>query len=244
MSLEDRQRDQFDKVSASYDAVQGPVVAAIHRISQERYYRRCVGRTVLDLGNGGQSAVEVLGPEIGPAVTRFVGLDHSLGMLTRRADRGGHVVGEGARLPFRDGAFDYVLVNGVLHHLGWQRGEPPCRRLHAFLAEALRVCARELIVYEPFTSGVLERLERVVATLLGAMPTFMLSESTLDACLAGAGLAREEALTRSLTELKGRFYWYIVIMEYPWLKLPAFLSPFRHGFFVLRKSRLGPPAAR
>lgn len=244
MSLEGRQRDQFDKVSATYDAVQGPVVAAIHRISQERYYRRCVGRTVLDIGNGGQSAVEVLGPEIGPAVSRFVGIDHSLAMLKRRPDPGAQVVGEGARLPFRDGAFDYVLVNGVLHHLGWQRGEPHCRRLHGFLAEALRVCARELIVYEPFTSTVLERLERGVATALGAMPTFMLSEATIDTCLAGAGLRRDEALTTSLTELKGPFYWYIVIMEYPWLKLPAFLSPFRHGFFVVRKSGLGPPAAR
>lgn len=241
-TIAERQREQFERFSRTYEGVHGPVVSAIHRISQERYYGRCVGKRVLDIGNAGQSAMEVLGERIGSTLSHFVGIDHSFAMLQRTGATFTKVVGDGRRLPFKDNAFDYVIVNGVLHHLGRQAGEPPGVRVRQFVDEALRVCSEGLIVYELFTPRLLERLERLLLRLLGAMPTFVLSEQTLDGCLAGIGLARDEVVSMTLADLKGTFYWYAVVMDYEWLKLPALLSPFRHGFFVIRKG--GAPEGR
>jgi ubiquinone/menaquinone biosynthesis C-methylase UbiE len=234
-TIAERQRAQFERFSRTYEALHGPVVSAIHRVSQERYYGRCVGKRVLDIGNAGQPAAQVLGERAGPTLSHFVGVDHSFAMLQRTGVDFAKVVADGMCLPFKDAAFDYVIVNGVLHHLGRQAGEPPDARVHRLLREALRVCSEGLIVYELFTPRVLEQLERLALRVLGSMPTFVLSERTLDDCLARLGVARAEAVSMTLADLKGAFYWYAVVMDYEWLKLPAFLSPFRHSFFVLPK---------
>ncbi len=235
-------KDQFERISETYDKVHHRVVSAIHRFSQEKYYGRCVGGKVLDIGNGGQPPEEVMGDQVAATLANFVGIDRSGAMLQRKRISFRKVVGDGSHLPFKDESFDYVIINGVLHHLGIDSREARCGRVQQFISEALRVCSKGLIVYELFTSPLLESVERIFAGVLRSMPTFVLSELTLDNCLGQLGFARSEVASKALSELTDRFYWYAVVMEHTWLRLPAFLSPFRHGFFVIAKRQGTTPA--
>jgi hypothetical protein len=65
--------------------------------------------------------------------------------------RGGRVRGDGRALPFRDGAFDTVLLGFVLHHVSGEDGPERCLR------EALRVASHRVIVLESTWKGELER---------------------------------------------------------------------------------------
>jgi len=229
--------DEFEGTSETYEHIQRGAAAAIWRFMQLRYYDRCAGMRVLDIGNGGWSPSEVLGERVAASLQYFVGLDKSLPMLQRKGGEFARVAGDGLQLPFKDGSFDYVLVNGVLHHLGYKSREENCRRVQELIAEAVRVCSRGLIVYELFVNSFLETLERMAARLVRFVPTFVLSEKTLDAYLDELGVQRGETASRTLAALTGPFHWHVVIMNYGWFKLPACLSPFRHGFFVIRKKQ-------
>jgi ubiquinone/menaquinone biosynthesis C-methylase UbiE len=237
-------KDQFERISETYDEVHHRVVSAIHRFSQEKYYRRCVGGKVLDIGNGGQPPDEVMGDRIAATLVNFVGIDRSVAMLQRKGTDFRKVVGDGSNLPFKDDSFDYVIINGVLHHLGVNAREARCGRVQQFISEALRVSSRGLIVYELFTTPLLESVERIFAGVLRSMRTFVLSERTLDDCLERLGLARSDVASKTLAELTDPFYWYAIVMEHTWLRLPAFLSPFRHGFFIVKKARDTIPPSR
>jgi arsenite methyltransferase len=67
--------------------------------------------TVLDLGCG--AGLDSLA--IGPRVRKIIGLDFSAEMLARASAHLEVVQGEAERLPFRDGAFDAALANGILN---------------------------------------------------------------------------------------------------------------------------------
>ena len=229
------QKNQFEEISKIYDDVYHDIISATHRVSQEIYYGRCKGKRVLDIGNGGQPPESVMGGEIAGTLKSFVGIDHSLAMMRKTKDAFSKVVGDAVNLPFKDDSFDYVLVNGLLHHLGYQSREDNRRRVQRFVREALRVCARELIIYELFTPPLLENMERVAARVLGYMPTFVLSERSLDDYLREMGLARNEIAARSLSQLTRPLYPVPILMDQPWLKVPAFLSPFNTVYFVIPK---------
>ncbi len=239
-----KKKDQFEKISETYDKVHHRVVSAIHHFSREKYYGRCAGGRVLDIGNGGQPPDEVMGDQIALTLEHFVGIDRSVAMLQRKRVSFRKVVGDGSHLPFKDESFDYVIINGVLHHLGIDSREARCGRVQQFISEALRVCSKGLIVYELFTTPLLESVERIFVGVLRSMPTFVLSERTLDNCLGQLGYARSEIVSKTLSELTDRFYWYAVVMEHTWLRLPAFLSPFRHGFFIIAKRQGTAPPNR
>ena len=230
------QREQFEKISHHYDEVHHQVLSAIYSVSRRRYYPRLAGGSVLDIGNGGQHPSKMLGQELADRVGSFVGLDNSLAMLQRPGRPFWRVQGDGCRLPIRDRAFDYVILNGVLHHLGFTRGTDNLKRIEALLQEARRVSRREIIVYEPFLPRPLECLERGAAFLLGHMPTFMWSEASLDRVLSRLGTARRETVSETLSTLTHPLFRYLLVMEYPRLKLPAFLSPLHHVFFIIPSS--------
>ena len=229
------QKNQFEEISKIYDDVYGDIITATHRVSQENYYGRCKGKSVLDIGNGGQPPGSVMGGPIAKTLTHFVGIDYSLAMMRKTKDDFDKVVGDAVKLPFKDNSFDYVLVNGLLHHLGYKSKEDNRRRIQQFIREASRVCAPELIIYELFTPPLLENMERVAARVLKYMPTFVLSEMTLDDYLREMGLARKEIAARSLSQLTRPLYPVPILMDHEWLKVPAFLSPFNTVYFVIPK---------
>ncbi len=223
----------FEKVSKSYDEVHGQTVDAIHKFSQDNYYLRCQGAKVLDIGNGGQPAAEVLGENVSKRVSCFVGVDNSIDMMKRKKCHFIRVIGDGICLPFKDKAFDYVLINGVFHHLGYLSKEDQVERISYFLIEARRVCAQEIIVYELLVPPWIEKAEKLFASILGYMPVFVLSYKTLNSIVEKNGMSCGEVCEKTLSDLMGTFYWYPLMMAYEWLKVPAFISPFKHTFFVI-----------
>lgn len=227
------QKAQFEKISKNYEEVHGQVISGIYKVLQEHYYSRCSRKKILDLGNGGQPPSKVLSEEVAVTVRSFVGLDNSIEMLQREKTDYVQVVGDGLRLPFKDKVFDYVILNGVIHHLGFSSPKEHASRVKQLIEEALRVCAHQIIVYELVTSKWLEQGERFVAAILGHMTKFVLSEFTLEKYLHQIGVSRKEIISKRLSDLTYPFYWYAICMNYEWFKLPAFLSPYKHVFFVL-----------
>lgn len=230
------QKTQFEKSSVNYKRINSRVYSAVSKDLREHYYPRCAGKKILDVGNGGQSPAEIFGEQIATDIINFVGLDYSIAMLKREETNYIQVVGDGLHLPFKDKMFDYVICNGIIHHLGFASLEDQTLKVKQLINEFMRVCIHQVIMYEIFTSTWLERAERFVAGILGYMPTFVLSEFTLDKYLNQIGLSRREIISKTLSDLTNPFHWYIVIMDYEFFKLPAFLSPFRHVLFVLSKS--------
>lgn len=74
--------------------------------------------TVLDVGCG--AGLDSLA--IGPRVRKMVGLDFSAEMLARASAHLDVVQADAERMPFRDGAFDAALANGIFN-LNPRRGE-------------------------------------------------------------------------------------------------------------------------
>ena len=228
---QETQRIQFQQIAKTYQEVHGHVLDEIYHLLQEHYYPRLTGKTVLDIGNGGQHPKKVLGRELSSRVKYFVGLDNSGEMLERAGEAYPKVVGDGLGLPFRSKSFDYVLANGLFHHLGFTRGGDNIGRVAALLTEAARVSREGIIMYEPFIPPFLESLERLAAAVLGYMPTFMWSAGSINEAIGRSGLEKDKTLMRRFSQLTGPWYWYIVIMDYPRFKLPVMLSPIRHMFF-------------
>ena len=84
------------------------------------------GQRLLDLGCGPGGMLERLAPDLGRAP---IGVDVNQALL-RNAPSGQVVRAHGARLPFREGVFDFVLIRLVLRHA-------PARQ--ELIAEAARV---------------------------------------------------------------------------------------------------------
>jgi len=230
------QKIQFEKASHNYDEMHGEVLAQIYCFLQEHFFSRILSNSVLDIGNGGQSPEQILGRHIAATATEFVGLDKSHDMFKRKKVKHEHVIGDALDLPFKDNSFDYILISSLIHHLGYSSKEENRERIQKLINEALRVARKQVIVSEPITPRLLEIGERLVARILGYMPTFVLSEYSLNECIAQMSIKKEESTTRSLAQLTSLFFWYNVHLEYEWLKLPAFMYPFKVNFFVLSKS--------
>lgn len=206
---------------------------SIFRVAQEHFYERLRGQRVLDIGNGGEPPRRVAGEGVASSLKLFVGVDSSPAMIRRTPDDYPKVIATGARLPFQDKSFDYVLLNGVLHHLGVCRGDGLFSKAQDFLKEVARVTRKEIIVHEIILPRAWERLEELAVNLRGGMPTFVFSERTIDRILAREGLSRKETVIKSLAALTRPFYWALVVMHWPWFRVPAFLSPLANCFFMI-----------
>jgi len=75
------------------------------------------------------------------------------------SDEPGLVLGDGARLPFQDRAFDVVAAFDTLEHV------PPQFRA-AFLAECTRVAKRWIVVAGPYQSAAVDESERLLQRFL------------------------------------------------------------------------------
>jgi SAM-dependent methyltransferase len=145
-----RQADWFDEHADAEWEIERPRGApALHRWLLEEKFRRAVegvklrGATVLTVCAGSGMDAEFLAH----AGARVIALDVSLGAArraTERARRHGFellaVVGDAARLPFRDASVDVVFVHDGLHHL-----DDPL----VGLAEMARVARSAVCVSEP-----------------------------------------------------------------------------------------------
>ncbi len=227
------QKVQFEKIAEKYEKTHLDVCRAAYQVTQTHFYPRLKGKRVLDIGNGGQNPERVLGRELSEQVPFFVGLDNSFEMLNRLTETYFRVAASGFSLPFKDRAFDYILLNGVIHHLGFTACVANEKRLEAFLLELQRVCINEILVYEIFLPKWLERMQKFAARMLMHMPTFVLSESTLDRVLANISQQKKERVGMSLAKMTHPFFLHLVIMDYPWFKVFACLSPFKHVFFTV-----------
>src|SRR5436190_5667778 len=106
------ERVSFDRVAAVYDETRGlpptPMAKAIGVLAEELQ-----GKAVLEIGVGtGRYAVPLQKSGI-----NVVGVDIAPKMVARGLEKGlpNVVFADGARLPFRDGSFDAVTTNHVLH---------------------------------------------------------------------------------------------------------------------------------
>lgn len=125
------ERVSFDRVADVYDETRGlpatPLAKAIGVLAEELQ-----GKRVLEIGVGtGRYAVPLQKSGI-----EVIGVDISAKMVARGLEKGlrSVVFADGARLPFRDAAFDAVTSNHVLHLV------PDWRRV---LSEAHRVLRQD-----------------------------------------------------------------------------------------------------
>ncbi len=148
--LVDRQAEWFDhEADAEWEIERPEGAPALHRWLLEEKFRRAVegidlrGATALVVCAGSGMDAEFLAR----AGANVIALDVSLGALRRAVERKRRhgfellaVVGDAARLPFRDASVDVVFVHDGLHHL-----DDPL----AGLAEMARVARSAVCVSEP-----------------------------------------------------------------------------------------------
>jgi SAM-dependent methyltransferase len=227
---------EMDQYSRVCDRWYGPLNEAIQATLRRHYYTRCRGTVVLDVGNGGASAQTVLGPDIAPQVARFVGVDKSWSMLTRPGASGTRLLGDALVLPFADRSVDWVLVNGVIHHLGLMRGQSSEAPVGRFLRECLRVARRGIILFELTVPPYAELVERAIVAARGFMATFVYSAPSLLRTIERVGYPVEELRCARITELVSPFSTMPPILTHEWLRVPVGLIPYSYIFgTILRR---------
>ncbi len=232
-ALTDSQRQLMEKFSRIYDRWSGEITAGLQQILQERYYPRFEGGVVLDVGNGGTAPDVQLGAETARKVDRFIALDNSSAMLTCNGIFGNQILGDCMEIPLASDSVDYVLANNTLHHFGLGKGQDPMEKIGAFFREALRVSRNGLIINELVIPKVAELAERVVLQAVGFMPVFVFSESFYRQAFQTLEFIVAEYESKSLGELISPFTIMPPILEYHWLRVPAFVLPYSFTFFVV-----------
>ena len=106
-------RASYTLLAPLYDAVVGPALQRIRARSLERLPRDGQARILL---NGVGTGLDL---PLLPATHRYTALDLTRAMLCKALPRSGKldlgwVQGDSQRLPFRDGAFDHVLLHLIL----------------------------------------------------------------------------------------------------------------------------------
>jgi len=162
----------FDRIAPVYDRF--ALDAAPERIASGFAYADGPVERVLDLAGGTGRAAAAL-PDRDVTV-----VDAAPGMLARARAKGLPAVrGDATRLPFRDGAFDAVVVTDALHHL-----DAP-----AALDEAARVLRPGgVLVAGEFDPGTLRGRALVAAERLVGFDSAFYRPGELAALFAAAGL--------------------------------------------------------
>src|SRR5207344_1214559 len=122
-----------------------PLAAA--RLPFDRYQRYALAaRVVRAAVPAGPVRVLEVGANVHGDLGRFLPGANVVRLdLTAPADGQPFVRGDGAAIPFRTGAFDLVLALDVLEHV-------PAAHRRAFVAEAVRVASRGVVIAAPFQS--------------------------------------------------------------------------------------------
>jgi ubiquinone/menaquinone biosynthesis C-methylase UbiE len=112
------------------------------------------GKNVLELGCGYGTFVQ----EAEKAGKDALGLDIDIQCLKRGRNLylsrlAKLVQGDMDCLPFKDQSFHTVVLRESLHHVTWER----------MLSEILRVCRREIIIFEPNPNWVLRLCRRIIS---------------------------------------------------------------------------------
>jgi len=193
------QREYYERTRSEYDAA--------HVRADDEHSSACrivaallpvIGaRSILDVGAGtGRSAAIFL--QTDPSL-RVCAVDPVLALLEEAGQRlrCPAVVGDGARLPFRDGAYDVTVATGVLHHV---------REPNAVVREMLRVSRLAVFISDNNIFGAGSKAARLIK-----------------AALHGAGLWRLARFIQtggkgfSVSEGDGVAYSYSVFFSYPLL---------------------------
>ncbi len=136
-----RQRAYYDRTADHYEAMHVRADdehgQALARFADTA--RRMGATSVLDVGAGTGRALELLGAAL-PGV-KLVGVEPSAALRSVGHAKGisedALIHGSGEALPFEDGAFDFVIETGMLHHVP----EPA-----KVVAEMLRVARRGVMI--------------------------------------------------------------------------------------------------
>jgi SAM-dependent methyltransferase len=114
-------------------------------------------RSVLDVGCGTGRAASILG-ESDPTLRVFA-VDPVIAFVERAQQklRGRALVSDGARLPFRDAAFDVVIATGILHHV---------RDPDAIVREMIRVSRLAMFISDGNVFGEGSKILRLVKRLI------------------------------------------------------------------------------
>jgi ubiquinone/menaquinone biosynthesis C-methylase UbiE len=204
-------------------------------ISRQYYYPRLVGKSVLDLGNGGITKDFLFGQELAASIPRFIAMDRSETMLKRNGLSDEQVVADARNIPMPDESVDYVVSNYLPHHFGMRADNPGTQSLESFFKEAIRVSKNGLIISEMILPRPLEILQNIVLRLIRRMPTYVFSRQTLLKAVANCHLQASEIREYGFTDFMKPFKLFSPIIDFPWLKVPAFIIPYRYIYFVVKK---------
>lgn len=235
VSLEQQQNKQMEKFSQIYTENYLDIADKLFDISRKYYYQRLVGKSVLDLGNGGTSKNFLFGKELGEKIPRFIAMDRSSAMLNRNGIFDEQILGDVRNIPMQDESVDYVISNYVPHHFGMQANSLNTQSLESFLKESIRVSQKGVIIAEMILPRPLEIIQSIVLRLFRRMPTYVFSQHTLLKAIKKYQLQATEIRVYHFTDFVKPFKLFPPIIDFPWLKIPAFIIPYRYIYFFIEK---------
>lgn len=230
------QMKQMQKFSSLHDTHYSELTIALHAFLRNHYYQRFVGRSVMDIGNGGLSPAAQYGAEIAKSLTMFVAIDHSYEMLTRKGHFDYQVVADASEVQFADNCVDYVVLNGIIHHLGLKQGEEPSGKIKNFVSRMMRMSRHGVVIMDLLVPASGEWMERIILNFLGEMPTFVYSKRSFLSFLKSDLREVSELRVEPITSLISPFSFVSPLIELSWLRLPAILVPYSFIFLFLKKN--------
>jgi ubiquinone/menaquinone biosynthesis C-methylase UbiE len=232
------QHQQMAKYSEVYERWTGGedgITRALQKVLDARYRSMFAGASVLDVGNGGTPAEVQLGREIAGVIDRFIALDRSSHMLRRSGSFGNQILGDAFELPFEDGAVDIVMVNNTIHHFGRRAGDDPTARLGSFLNEAMRVARKGVVGVELLVPPLGEFVESQLLRMAGFMPTYVYSAPFYRRAFTQIDGRVTDFKALRLGQLISPWKIFPPVLDFTWMRVPAFLVPYSFLFFSIEK---------
>ena len=230
------QMEQMRKFSALHDTYYSEPTIALHAYLRKHYYPRFAGASVMDIGNGGLSPVEQYGAELAGSLSLFVAIDHSHEMLTRKGHFDHQVIADAKEFRFADNCVDYIVLNGIIHHLGLEKGEDPPGKIQEFMTRMINMSRKGVIVMDLLVPAMGEWMERATLNILGEMPTFVFSRQSFLSFLKSGQDEVTELRIESITSLISPLCLVSPLIELSWLRIPAIMVPYKFIFLYLKKS--------